>query len=39
MKRLAKQVEDLQHQLSEIDRQVELFSLDYRKIAIVLNGE
>ena len=39
MKPLATQIEDLQQYLSEIDWKVELFSPDYREIAIVLNGE
>ena len=38
MKRITMQVGDLQQWLSEIDRQAELFSPDYREIAIVLNG-
>ena len=39
MKRLATQIEDLQQQLSEIDRQVELLAVDYRKIASGVSRE
>ncbi len=31
--------EDLQQQLSELERQVELLAVDYREITAVLSGE